>query len=191
MQVLKFSMFSHWCIGNWKGCQARVNIQEFNFPEIRNAGKGKCMPSLRNRVEIESESSSTKMRRDFKALHTNKKYHWLGGIERIVAVAKFKNELVEYLSRAMAVMLNVDIYTDTPWKNIGQCCVYFVIFVTTTTIIITFTTIFIILRVSPYKQARWSRASFPGTTCPWRRWSGWWGRPSGTSAEVKVSWLKF
>ena len=75
MQVLKLLMFSHCCIGNWKGCQAGVKIQEFNFPEIRSAGKGKCMPSLKNRVEIESESSSTKMRRDSKALHTNKKYH--------------------------------------------------------------------------------------------------------------------
>ena len=125
MKVLKFFLFSHCCIGNWKGCHARVKIQEFKFPEIRNTRKRKCMPSRRNRVEIESESSSTKMRWVFKALHTSKKVHWLGGIERIVAVAKFRNELVEYLSRAMAVMLNVDMYTDTPYKNIGaMLCIF-------------------------------------------------------------------
>ena len=36
MKVLKFFLFSHCCIGNWKGCHARVKIQEFKFPEKGN-----------------------------------------------------------------------------------------------------------------------------------------------------------
>ena len=74
---------------------------------------GNVKSSLWNEEEIKSESSSTTNAMRFQS-STNTNYQWFAGIECIMPrqSLRFKN-----LSRAIAVMLNVDMYTETPCKK--------------------------------------------------------------------------